>query len=242
MSCEELREVLELYSLGLLDGDEKSEVELHLARGCQDCNRNLRDAMAVNALMLASAPPASPPARLKHRVLASVGVMRPGWGWLGALATACLLLVALWLSVQERHRETELAEARRDLITASGQRDRLLQAIGFLNQPETRQVNFGQGAVAPPRGNVFLNSRLGVLLIASNLPQLPANRTFEMWVIYKGVAPRPAGLFQSTGPGSAVHILSGPIDTQSLATVAVTVEPEAGSPAPTTTPIIAASL
>lgn len=243
LSCEELQDRLELYALGLLEEEERTGVDAHLARGCETCRKNLREAMTVNALMLGSAPPATPPARLKHRILAGFGVARPGWGWLGGLAAACMLIVALWLSVQERRRESELAEARRDLIQAATQRDRLIQAIGFLNQPETRQVNFGQGAVQPPRGNVFVNSRLGVLLIASNLPPLPSGRAYEMWVIYKGSAPRPAGLFQGAGQGSsALNILAGPIDTQSLAVVAVTEEPEAGSPQPTSKPIIAASL
>jgi hypothetical protein len=49
-------------------------------------------------------------------------------------------------------------------------------------------------------------------------------------------------LFQSSGDGTAFHILSGPVDTATLAVVAVTLEPEAGSAAPTSTPIIAASL
>ena len=61
-----------------------------------------------------------------------------------------------------------------------------------------------------------------------------------MWLIPKGGAPRPAGLFQSTDAGSAVHVLSGPIDTAALGAVAVTVEPEAGSPAPTSQPLITA--
>ena len=242
-NCEELQDRFELYALGLLEDDERESVEAHLDRGCETCRKSLQDAMAVNALMLASAAPETPPARLKHRVLAGFGITRPGWGWLGALAAACMLIVALWLSVQERRRENELADARKDLIQTTAQRDRLIQALSFLNTPDTRQVNFGEGAAQPPRGNVFINSRLGVLLIASNLPTLPAGRTYEMWVIYKGSAPRPAGQFAGAAQGaSAVHILAGPIDTQSLAVVAVTEEPGAGSPQPTSKPIIAASL
>ena len=116
--------------------------------------------------------------------------------------------------------------------------DRLEQAFTFLNQPETRQVNFGQGQPAPPRGNFFLNPRMGVLLIASNLPALPAGKTYEMWVIPKGGAPRPAGLFQSGPQGTAMHILSGTVDSN--VTLAVTVEPESGSLAPTSNVLFAA--
>ena len=112
------------------------------------------------------------------------------------------------------------------------------QAFTFLNQPETRQVNFGQGQPAPPRGNFFLNPRLGVLLIASNLPALPAGKAYEMWLIPKGGTPRPAGLFQSGPQGTAIHILPGALDPN--VTLAVTVEPESGSPAPTSNILFAA--
>jgi hypothetical protein len=165
-------------------------------------------------------------------VQAGFGIERAGWGWLGGLAAALMLVVALWLSVQERKRENELADARRDAIQARADRDRLVQAFQILNQPETKRVVFGEGQVQPPRGNIFVHSRLGVLLIASNLPPLPAGRTYEMWVIAtKTSAPRPAGLFQSDAQGSAINIL--PVSLDSVYAVAVSVEPEAGSPAPT---------
>ena len=69
--------------------------------------------------MLASVPQAAPRSRLKRRVLAGFGIERPGWGWLGALAAALMLVISLWLSVQERRRETELADARREAIQIS---------------------------------------------------------------------------------------------------------------------------
>jgi anti-sigma-K factor RskA len=232
MTCEELQDQFELYSLALLEGEEKSEVEAHLERGCATCQKHLKDALAMNAVILASVPQTAPPARLRRRVLAGFGIERPGWGWLGAFAAALMLVVALWLSVQERRRENELVEARRDAIVARAERDRLVQAFQILNQPETKRVIFGEGQVQPPRGNIFVHSRLGVLLIASNLPALPAGRTYEMWVIpTKTSAPRPAGLFQSDAQGTAINILPVPLD--SLYAVAVSVEPEAGSPAPT---------
>jgi anti-sigma-K factor RskA len=242
MRCEELQDNFELYSLGLLDPGEKEEIDAHLARGCATCQGNLRDALAVSALVMSSTPQVVPPSRLKRRLLASVGVQRAGWGWLGALAAACMLVVALWFSLEERRRATELAEVRTDFLELSAERDRLSQALNFLNRPETRQVIFGAGQPEPPRGNVLVNPQLGVLLIASNLPPLAAGRTYEMWVIPPGAgaAPRPAGLFQSTSDGTALHVLSGPLDLTMLAAVAVSVEPESGSPAPTTTPIIVA--
>jgi hypothetical protein len=241
MTCEESKDMFELYALGLLEDREKDQVEEHLARGCPACHSSLADALAVNSLVMASVEQISPPARLKRRVLAGFGIERSRWGWLGAFAAALMLLVSLWLSVQERHRESELAEARRQVIQLGADRDRLTQAFDLLNQPETKQVNFGLGQPRPPRGNIFIHPRLGVLLIASNLPALPAGRTYEMWVIpTKTSAPRPAGLFQANQQGTAMHILSGTVD--SIYAVAVSVEPEAGSQAPSTTPIIVAAV
>jgi len=237
--CQDFQDEFELYALGVLDEAEKADLEAHLRTGCATCEASLRNALAMNAIVMSMAPDVVPPSRLKRRVLASVGVQPMSWSWLSALAAACMLLIALWLSVQERSRASELAQARHTLIQVSSQRDRLLQALTFLDDPTTLPVSFGKGQPLPPRGNVFVHSKLGVLLIASNLPALQPGKTYEMWVIPKGGAPRPAGLFQSEG-GTAMHILSGPVDLASLGAVAVTLEPESGSAAPTTTPIIVA--
>ncbi len=234
MTCSELKEMFELYSLGLLESDEHSEIDAHLARGCAECQSGLKSALAVNALLMSTVAPAVPPARLKRRVLAGFGIERSGWGWLGLLAAAAMLVLALWLSVQERQRANQLADARRQIIQITGERDSLQQAFSFFGQPDTIQVNFGQGQPKPPRGNVLVNSRLGVLLIASNLPMLQPGKIFEMWVIPKGGTPRPAGIFPADAQGSAVHMLSGPIDPQLLDKIAVSIEPEAGSQSPTT--------
>ena len=240
MTCEELQDMFELYSLGVLERDESEELEAHLARGCSTCQDNFKRALSMNAALIGSSPDIAPSPKLKRRILASVGVQPRGWGWLGTFAAACLLVIALWLGNEERERGTELAEARQNIIAVTSQRDRLDQALKILDQPETVRVSFGKGLPEPPRGNVFIHSKLGVMLVASNLPKLTTGKTYEMWLIPKGGAPRPAGLFQPTDSGSALHVLSGPVDTSSLGAVAVTVEPEAGSPAPTTQPLITA--
>jgi len=241
-SCQDFHDDFELYALGVLDSEEQAEIDAHLRTGCTTCEAALKDALAMNSILMSQAPDVVPPARLKRRILASVGAQRMSWTWLAALAAACMLVMALWLSVQERSRASELALARHTLTQVSAQRDNLLQALSFLDDPATVPVSFGKGQTQPPRGNVFVHSKLGVLLLASNLPPAQAGKTYEMWVIPKGGAPRPAGLFQSEGGGTAMHILSGPVDTASLGAIAVTLEPESGSAAPTSTPIIVAAV
>jgi anti-sigma-K factor RskA len=244
-TCQELSDSYELYALGVLSGDDEratqTGIDAHLARGCENCRRGVADATALNVGIMTFVDTEIPRARLKRRVMASIGVEKPGWGWVWAVASACLLLLALWLGVQERNRATELADARRSLLDVQGQRDHLTQAMQFLSDPQTQPASFGRGQSAPPRGYVFLHPQMGVLLIASNLPAAGTGKAYEMWVIPKGGAPRPAGLFQSDGK-SGLHILNGPVDIAVLGAVAVTLEPEAGSPAPTSMPIIVAPL
>jgi anti-sigma-K factor RskA len=241
MNCQELSEYYELYALGVLEAAEAAEIDAHLMRNCEECHRVIARALAVNAGVLSLVDEERPHSRVKHRLLASLGVHKPTWSWLWAASAALLLIVVFWLGTQERQRTAELADARNSLIQVNGERDRLQLAMQFLSDPQTQPASFGRGQTAPPRGYVFLHPQLGVMLIASNLPAAGAGKTYEMWVIPKGGAPRPAGLFQADG-SRGLHILSGPIDVAMLGVVAVTLEPAEGSAAPTTKPIIAATL
>ena len=109
-----------------------------------------------------------------------------------------------------------------------------------IRQP-ARRVS-GAASPLPPRGYVFLHPQMGRAVDRFK----PARggrpgKTYEMWVIPKGGTPQPAGLFQSDGM-RALHILSGPVDVSAIGTVAVTIEPAAGSSTPTMPIIIAAPI
>lgn len=145
MTCQELADLFELYALGVLEPAEKSEIDAHLARGCGNCQHALSEALALNAGVLSFVPEAAPRRRLKRRLLTSVGVHYPSWGWVWAVGAVCLLMIAAWLGVEERRRTFELAEARRALIDSNSERDRLTQALQFLSDPQTVPASFGKG-------------------------------------------------------------------------------------------------
>jgi anti-sigma-K factor RskA len=73
-------------------------------------------------------------------------------------------------------------------------------------------------------------------LQVSGLAAAPNGKTYEAWVIPKGKAPRPAGLF-SGGSTTTIHLKRA---VPNGALVAVTIERAGGVPAPTTTPILSA--
>jgi hypothetical protein len=114
---------------------------------------------------------------------------------------------------------------------------RLGQALSILNDPTTKDVSFGEPAA---RGRVFVSPQKGVVFIAAHLPALGAHRIFEMWVIPTQGNPIPAGLFRGEEDASAIYVRPGPVTN--AAAIAVTVEPEGGSPQPTTTPFIVTKL
>jgi anti-sigma-K factor RskA len=253
MSCEELKDLYELYTLDVLEDDERDEIDAHLDRGCEVCTKGVHAALALDTALMSVVPDVAPPARLKRRLMAAIGAPEferrsawmSAWMWPALLAAAAMLALVV-VSLQQRHTSAELADARQTIQQVSAARDRLgteraemMQALSFLNQPETQQVGFGKDK--PARGNIFMNPKRGVLLIASNLPPLTPGRLFEMWVIPKGGAPRPAGMFRSSDFGTAFHMLAGPLDMSSGDAIAVTIEPEAGSAAPTTTPLFVAA-
>jgi anti-sigma-K factor RskA len=244
MNCDELRDSYELYAIGVLDGPEREEIDEHLTRRCATCTEGLRKAREINSFVATLAPTVEPPPRLRKRVLASIGASPTGWSWNFAWAGAAAILFAgvLWFSIQDRKLNAQLAEARIALAQAATRLEasnsdlaRVREAINFLNSPGTEVLLTGRSASLPPRGRAFVNRNRGVLLIADRLPPTGPGKIYEMWIIPKGGAPRPAGLFQSDPNGSAVHLHVA--EVQPGAVVAVTVEPEAGSSAPTTTPL-----
>lgn len=241
MNHTEMRDLYELYALGVLEPEERAEIDEHLGTGCEVCRAGILAARTTNAAILLMPAEVEPPKRLRRRVLAGLGVERNNWVWTAgwAAAAASLLIATLWYSTQAQRMRSELTVARRELGQSAGELTRLQAVMEFLNSPDTRQVTFGKGTVQPPRGTILVNPTSGVLLIASNLPPLPSGKTYEMWLIPKGGAPRPAGLFHSDERGSAIHLERGPVDPATAA-VAVSVEPESGSAAPTTTPIVVA--
>jgi anti-sigma-K factor RskA len=72
--------------------------------------------------------------------------------------------------------------------------------------------------------------------IASALPKLSSDKTYELWYINSAGSAKKAGLFESTGK-STWQVLSGSMAKGD--TVGVTVEPAGGTDAPTTKPVIA---
>jgi anti-sigma-K factor RskA len=243
MTCDELRDQYELYALGVLDAEERAELDVHLRREDDPCNTGVRHARELVSSLALTAPESRPPARLRQRVVGLVSEPKRTWfrapEWIGATVAAAI--IAGWFANALREQSRTLADLRLETQRKTVELARLTEAFALMNDPAAKQLVFGDSA-PKPRGRVFVNPKQGVLLLASNLIPAPAGKTYEMWIIPKGGNPLPAGLFQSQSDGTAMYLRKGAVDIASTGAIAVTVEPEAGSPAPTTQPLIVAAL
>jgi anti-sigma-K factor RskA len=201
----------------------------------------LRSALELNTALLIVLPVEEPSPLLRSRVVNSIrpAVENPRrkapFAWLAIAAG--LAAATIWLGLENQNRARDLAAARAETQTAQARSEELARSLNFLRDPETRPASLKPGG-NQPRGTYFVNPRSGVMLIASNLPIPAAGRAYEMWVIPKGQAPRPAGVFRPDASGSVVHLQTLPVDLNTTAAFAITEEPESGSPAPTTTPFL----
>ncbi len=238
MTHPEMNELYELHVLGALEPELASEIDSHLADGCEHCGERLREATLAAAAMSGMAEQLEPPKHLRDRVLASVRPRKQSTSWLYAvasLAAACVLLLAysLW--------SRNTAQSLRDRIgVLTQERDQLRSAVEVLSRPDTRMVQFGNNNA--PHGRVFLSQNGGVVFAGSQLPQIASDKTFQLWLIPSAGAPRSAGIFRANAAGEFVNVVPGPVNLTGINAVAVSVEPRQGSPAPTTTPILVVSI
>jgi anti-sigma-K factor RskA len=243
MNCAELQDHYELYALGLAEEPERSEIRAHLDRGCEVCMVEIKRAREMAALLGGSAAPAAPSPRLRRRILASAGAGERSFGWAAFLAgsTALALCAAFYYAGRERQYFDEARVLREQTRNQIIEIARLNEAFAILNSADTTVTSFGENQ-PKPKGRIFLNPSRGLLLIASNLPQAPSGKAYELWFITKGGKAVRAGMFQSESDGTAVHVERGAMDMKNTAAVAVTMEVEAGVDAPTSTPMIVAPL
>lgn len=226
------------YTLHALDAEEQRLFERHL-EACTSCQDEVRG-YARTATLLAAAVEETPPASLRERLLAEVDVTpqarpvvtaAPSWRLrlapvlapvAAGLALALLVLTGGLVQQNREIASLRVAQERREAalheVLAAGDVRRLAMA------------GEGEGTV------LWSPSRQVAVLVAGGLAELPADRTYQLWLMRDGV-PLPSELFRPDEQGRVVAVVRGtPEDVQAAA---VTVEPAGGVQAPTGTMVLA---
>jgi hypothetical protein len=226
MNCNELRDHYVLYVSGVAGEPERSEIRAHLNRQCEACTQGIERAREVVELVRGTATGAAMEQRRFGRTLFL------------ALALALALFAAVYFGGRERDLANELARVREQSNRQTVELSRVNQAFAILTGADTTITPFGEGQ-SHAKGKVYVSPSHGILLIAGDLPPAPPGKAYEMWIVGDGKA-KAAGMFQSAPDGSAMHMQHATV--ANLDAVAVTLENEAGTDQPSSTPLFAAPI
>jgi anti-sigma-K factor RskA len=222
-SHDEIKSLIAPYSLGAVSADEERTIRAHLV-SCDECTSEADTYSAATDTLARTVMPVSLPEGFTERVLSRIAEEAPvaaparkrRWT-VPALAAASLILavtVAIlgYLFVDA---QSDLDLERR--VTAALLREDGLKLAG----------DGAVGAVVPAEeGSVF---------VVEGLEDIPEERTYQLW-LFEGETPVSGGTFE-VEDGRAV--LETDRSLEGFSGAAVTIEPEGGSPGPTTDPILA---
>jgi anti-sigma-K factor RskA len=237
---EQFGEDLALHALGALDGSERAALEKHLNE-CADCRRELQQLRGDMALLALSASGPKPPQRARQRLLTAIAeeperiqtatTKRSWWRTFEWVAAVAALAVVVLLVRQNSDLRRNIASIQARMLHQQAELARAKQVADLFTAPETQQVTLIAAKTPPqPQGKTFyLRNRGQLIFLANNLPPLPPDKIYELWLIPKVGAPLPAGLFRPDAHGSAT-VVNPPLPAGVEAkTFAVTLEPESGS-------------
>jgi anti-sigma-K factor RskA len=249
---EQYAEDLALYALGALQGEERAKVEEHLA-SCASCRLELEQLRGDTALLAISATGPRPPQRARQRLLDAVArearppvavpsaAPRGWWGWLGWAATAAVVIFAFSLWRENSALRQTLVSANSQAAQSARELEELRRIAAPIIQPEAQRVTLIAAKAPPqPQGKAFyLRNRGSLVFLANNMPALPPQKAYELWLIPASGAPIPAGVFKPDAHGNA-SVVNPPLPAGTVAKAfAITVENETGSPTPTTPVLMA---
>ncbi len=242
---EQFADDLALLALGALQGDERVTLERHLAE-CSSCRRELKWLRGDMALLALSASGPAPPRRSRERLLKAIAKEPRAqksterrvsvlWTSLPWLAAAALLLVAAFFWQQSDRLAQRVAHLQDESAQQQAQLERAREVVSTLTSTDALRVTLVAAQTPPqPQGKaIYVRDRSSLIFLASNMPSLPPQKAYELWLIPTNGAPIPAGVFKPDVRGSATVIeppLPAGVEAKAFA---ITVEPEQGSSTPT---------
>ena len=256
------QEDLALYAMQSLTRDESEAVRQHAAE-CAECRERLTEITGDLALVAMSVEQHAVPEGARRRfvdrignssaqpdeparapVIPIVASREPSrsWSWIPWTAAAALAVVTAALGIKiffmSQRLETADALLRREEQLMQRQNAETLRAralLDVLTAPTAQRVTLTTGKTppAPTARAVYMASRGALILQASNMQQLPPNKTYELWVIPASGAPIPAGVFRPDWSGSGSVVLPSIPQGISAKAFGITIENEGGSTTPT---------
>lgn len=250
-------ELIEAYALGSLDNEEQAGLEAHLATGCAACTKALAEARWLVSQLAYLAPEAQPSDMLRGRLVETVraeaktgktqsapSVSIPFWMW-GAVAAAVLFALYNFYearALREMIRRTQIALDQQVELQKKSAQELALARREALILTDQRTLRFLMAAGKPglPELHASWHAGFGLVISGEKLAPPGGRRTLQLWLIPKGVGakPIPSLTVRPDNDGRFHLLLENPPDTpRDTKALAITDEPEGGSPQPTTQPL-----
>ena len=106
--------------------------------------------------------------------------------------------------------------------------------IAVLTAPDVRRFDLkGEQAAPQASARAFWSRARGLVFTGSQLPPLPADKIYQLWVLSAQPAPISAGLLMPDQNGFVTTSFDTPPTIPEPVAVAVTLEPAGGVPSPT---------
>jgi len=248
-------EDLELYALGALPDQQAVEARAHVSI-CTLCATKLAESRGHAALLALGVDQEKPSLAAKEKLFARIAGERAAipasvtgspstkratkksaaswWNWVFVPATAALTILSFTLWRQNVQLFAELQNAQSVAAAFEKERLHVQKLIKVLSSPQTITVKLaGTSDAARNRGIVRYDSASGTVVYSVDLPPLPADKVYQMWLVPVNGDPISAGIFLPPGPGQS-HMLTAEISASVEARAfAVTIEPAGGVPQPT---------
>jgi anti-sigma-K factor RskA len=243
MTHADARELLGLYALGALEGEQRPAMTRHLEE-CASCRREAIELEEAAATLAHMVPALQPSPQLTQRILAAAkaeaplaahplaearaprgDVARRRWRLLPVAAGVGVAAVVTGLVV------SNLAlRARLDRAAAVIARGRDL--LEFIASPDVRTVALTSDHLPWARAFVAYDRHSERLfLVAFDLPPPPPGHVYQLWAIGDDV--RPAGVFSTDARGGAVLRDRWSPEPTEASMFAVSLEPSPGATEPT---------
>ncbi|MGB7284076.1 MAG: anti-sigma factor [Candidatus Acidiferrum sp.] len=259
-NCDQYRELIEAYALGALDPEERAALEAHLATGCADCSKAVEEARWLVSQLAYAAPEAAPSDMLKGRLLQTVRAEAqaqseakpralsaksavPYWLW---AAVAALVLFSVYSTWNMRRLQNEIRESNDRAATLLQQRQKTEQQLAaakreamILMDPSSVKIVPAGKSAEGMELEAKWNPELGVVVMGEKIPMPSPHHVLQLWFIPKapGAKPMPSMMMMPDANGKFMVLVSHPPESMNeTKAIAITEEPEGGSPWPTETP------
>lgn len=258
-NCDQFREMYEAYALGALDATEHAALEAHLATGCAQCAKSVAEARWLVSQLAYTAPEASPSDMLKGRLMQKIRseAKSPSHAapppsipyWLSA-GIAALLLITLYTSWRQ-HQTAEQLRAANDRSIAHMEEERaavqqkitdmeermavMRRENAILSDPAATKITLMPQKTQAPQLVAMWQHQNGIVVTGQKVPMPAAHHVLQLWLIPKDPAakPMPSMSLRPDENGRLVMVVAHPPDPGGIKALAITEEPEGGSPQPT---------